>query len=152
MRNLLIAITLVVLALVSCSRKGPDPNDAYRNVPDADRESLRKAVAQMVDLQVNRQWEKMYEILAEPRDPKDRFLRLRPELRPLKGFRATSATWVPDGWVISGCGEWEPRANQPEALVSSLQAKSTEDGWRLTPVAADVFADEPGNVKRCSLR
>ncbi len=151
MRNLLIpAAMLVVLACFSCSRKGPDPNDVYRDVPDRDREALRNAVTQMVDFQVSKQWDEMYKVLVEPRQERDSFLRQRPQLRSLKGFRATSVTWIPDGWLVSGCGEWEPRANQPEALVSSLQAKSTDSGWRLSPVAADVFADEPGNVKRCS--
>ncbi len=151
MRALVAGATVILaLILLSCSRKAPDPHDVYRDVPDRDRESLRQAVAQMVDFQVTQQWEKMYEVLAEPRPPKDSFLRLRAELRSLKGFQATSVTWIPDGWLISGCGEWGPRLNQPQAVVSSLQAKTTENGWRLTPVAADVFAGEAGNLKPCS--
>ncbi len=151
MRALLIALTVfLALAFVCCSRKGPDPHDVYRDVPDHDREALRKAVAQVVDFQVTQQWEKMYELMVEPRQEKDSFLRLRGQLRQLKDFQVTSVSWIPDGWLISGCGEWEPRANQPEAVMSSLNAKSTEAGWRFSPVGADVFAGEPGNLKRCS--
>jgi hypothetical protein len=140
---------LLAVVLLSCARKGPDPKDAYRAVPDQDRESLRKAVARMVDFQVAKDWEKMYEVLAEPRQTKESFARLRAEVRSLRSFRPISVTWIPDGWLISGCGEWEPRPNQPSAVVSSLQAKASASGWRLSPVGADVFAGEPGNLKPC---
>ncbi len=150
MRILRIGLTLLVaVVLLSCSRRGPDPTDAYRDVPDQDRESLRQAVAHMVDLQVTKDWEKMYEVLAEPRQTKESFARLRAEVRSLRSFRPTSVTWIPDGWLISGCGEWEPRPNQPALVVSSLQAKASGSGWRLSPVGADVFAGEPGNLKPC---
>ncbi len=149
--RIITVLAMLVLALASCSRhQPPDPNDVYREVPDADREALRAAVQQMASYQAAGEWDKMYELVSEPRDSKDRFQRLRAAARPLKSFQPTAVSWLPDGWVVTGCGVWEARRNQPDAVVSSLRATSTKAGWRLTAVQTDVFANEPGNVKPCS--
>ncbi len=143
----------LVLVLAGCSRHAPDPHDVYRDVPDSDRESLRAAVRQFVELQKTADWEKMYEVAAEPKDEKDRFIRRRSAARALRNFTPTTVTWVPDGWVVSGCGVYEPGPNQPAALISSLHAtpNAAKPGkWLLTPVAVDIVPDAPGNIQPCS--
>lgn len=143
----------ILLAIVGCTRRAPDPHDIYREVPDDDRESLRAAVQQFVELQKASDWEKMYEVAAEPKDEKDKFIRRRSAARTLKHFTPTSVTWVPDGWVVSGCGVYEPGPNQPEALTSSLHAtpNTAKAGkWLLTPVAVDIVPAAPDNIQRCS--
>ncbi len=150
MKQVLLITLLVVL--VGCNRhKAPDPHDPYRDVPERDRESLRVAVQHLVKLQKIADWEKMYEITEEPREAKDRFIRRRSAARALRDFVPTVATWVPDGWVISGCGVYESHG-QPEMLVSSLHARpnpARRGEWFFSAVAVDIVPGEPGNVKSC---
>ncbi len=151
MKRLLVLTLLFVI--LGCTRRAPDPHDIYREVPVRDRESLRAAVTQLVEFQRGADWENMYEISAEPKDPKDTFVRRRSAARALRGFTPTSVTWVPDGWVVLGCGVFEPGPNQPEALVSSLHATpnpAKAGKWLLTPVVVEIVPEEPGNLQRCS--
>lgn len=139
-------------SLLACSRyQPPKPDDPYREVPARDRESLRGAVRQFVDLQKTSQWEEMYKLLDEPKDPKDKFLRRRAELPVLKDFSPTLAAWIPDGWTITGCGLFQYRGQPVRALVSSLRVRPKDSEWYFTPVGIEVFPGEPGSVKSCAL-
>ena len=151
MKNIL--LLAVLLVSVGCRHKAADPNDVYREVPEQQRESLRAAVRQLVEFQRSADWEKMYAIAEEPRDEKEQFVRRRTAARGLKDFVPTNVTWVPDGWVVGGCGVYQPRGNEPEALVSSVHAKPNPakgGEWQFGAVIVDVVPGAPGGMKPCS--
>src|SRR5512142_646590 len=109
MKALLVLVAL--FAVVGCTHHRPaDPHDVFRDVPEGDREGLRAALRQLVDFQKSADWEKMYEVTEQPKDEKDRFIRRRSAARSLRDFVPTGVTWVPDGWVIAGCGVYRTAA------------------------------------------
>ncbi len=152
-RTGLIVIACCALCfLLGCSReRPPKPDDPYREVPARDREPLRTAVRQFVELQMTGQWEKMYEFVDEPKDEKDRFIRRRAELPSLKEFSPMLASWIPDGWTISGCGLFQYPGQPARTVVASLRARPKEAEWRFTPVGIEISPGQPGGMKPCSL-
>jgi hypothetical protein len=145
------ALFIVLLALACHREQPPDPSDPYRDVPARERESLRTAVGQFADFQKAGQAEKMYDLLEEPREPKEKFLRRRAAATAnLIEFYPASAAWIPEFWTITGCGVWAFPTGATQALVSSTRAKSSGTRWTLTPLGIEVFPEEPGHVKACS--
>ncbi len=137
---------------LGCSREQPPrADDPYRDVPARDREPLRAAVHQFVGLQMSGEWGKMYELLDEPKDEKDRFVRRRADLPVLKEFSPTLAAWIPDGWTVTGCGLFQYPGQPPRPVVASLRARPKEKQWLFTPVGIEVLPGQPGGVKPCSL-
>ncbi|MGE5725874.1 MAG: hypothetical protein ACM34G_11900, partial [Acidobacteriota bacterium] len=143
---------MALMVLAACQREQPPrPDDPYRNVPAQDRESLRAAVQQFAGFQVAQNWEKMYEVLEEPKEEKGRFLRRRAQATAsLLQFYPTYAEWIPEFWTVTGCGVFQLERGEPEkTLVASTRVKRKDDGWTLTPIGIEVFPDEPGHVKGC---
>jgi hypothetical protein len=136
------------------SELGSDRDEkVYNLVPISDRGSLREAVDRFVKLQTSRNWNKLYDLLDNQRKvSREHFVR---EIRgnKLLRFVPQAAAFVPPegAWLITGCGFFKPtQVANGKGVFSSVHARKTDGGWRLTPVAIVLLKDEPGGTRPCA--
>ena len=157
--RILVTISMMLIMSFAGSRQEQHQSSllqerAYASVPQAERESLRNAVQQLISLQTAGDWEKIYEILDNQQGlSRKQFLR-EMQGKKLARFAPQSITFIPpEGtWMITGCGLFQPvRRNHRQGVFSSVHARKVGDGWRLTPVAIVLLNDEPRGQRPCTL-
>jgi hypothetical protein len=148
-------VSILVHAQVPSESPHPIATDAFDAVPAEERDSLRKAVMRIVELESEGKWDEVYDLVDNPEPiTKTAFVRSMRQSRPLISFTPTSVAWVPpaQAWVTTGCAVFgESKSQQTKGVVATIGARRVNESWRLTPVAVMLVKTEPGNVRSCRL-
>lgn len=135
---ILLAIGSSVIGATSKQQKA----DPFANLPESQRERLKSRLTEFVEYHRSRQWEKVYDLLAE-RDkiavegglPKELFLKkkLYSSIRKFtpRSVQKMDETW----WTVWGCGTFD-RGGSMEA---SVDAYLQEGEWYFS----DIWSSAP---------
>jgi hypothetical protein len=118
----------------------------YQEIPDQQREPLKKALEKLVAAQQKRDWEAIWELYNRPTgETKDSFLKKMKPRRALRQFHVSKITFYPPegSWIIEGCACFEGDA-EDKGLWAGVHARWRESRWYLSPV---VIGLPEGNEK-----
>jgi len=123
----------------------------YDAIPEEHRETLKQMVKQMTELQEQRQWDKIYDIISEPyrMETRDKFVRHHARSSRLIDFEAESVVQSPisnSEWIVVGCAVFE-RKGQRKAWRSSMHATLSDAKWSVSIVLITV--GERGGFTPC---
>jgi hypothetical protein len=146
-------LTLYFASPRSEQHKVPE-NDAYAAVPTGDREALRELVNELIELQKQQQWSKMYDIVpvSDKSQSRDDFVRQHTRGSRLIDFDVDAVTPSPTSsseWMVLGCAVFE-RRGQKKAWRSTTFASLSESRWFVSPVF--IVVREHGGFTPCSTK
>ncbi|HEV8368831.1 MAG TPA: hypothetical protein VGQ39_12835 [Pyrinomonadaceae bacterium] len=121
------------------SGQKPDP---FANVPASQRDRLKSRLTEFVDYHRTKQWERVYDLLAERSKqavegglPKDLFLKKK-LYSEAKKFTPTSIQKMDDDWwMIWGCATYQ----RGGAMESALEAYFQDGNWFFS----DIWSSPP---------
>jgi hypothetical protein len=125
---LLIMISLVLGSTVVGTTSNAQKADPFADVPSSQRERLRLRLVEFIDYHRTKQWNKVYDLLAE-RDknavegglPRDIFLKKK-LYSTVRKFTAKSLQKMDnDWWTVWGCADFDRGGNMEAALEAYLQ-------------------------------
>ena len=128
--------------------------DVYDAISPEHREGLKQVVKQMTELQEQRQWNKIYDIISGPyrMETRDEFVRHNQRSSRLIRFEAERTMQSPisnSDWIVVGCAFFE-RNGQRKAWQSSMHATLSDGKWSVSIVLITV--GEHGGFAPCETR
>jgi hypothetical protein len=122
----LTVLLLIIAGLVGAQSK-PKP-DPFADVPVSQRDKLKSRLIEFVDYHRTKQWDKVYDLLAERSKqatedglPKDRFLKKK-LYSDAKKFTPTSVQRLADDWwMIWGCATYDRGGTMESALEAYVE-------------------------------
>lgn len=149
----LVLVTLGVASARSQQNKLPD-SDAYAAVPADRREALKELVGEMTELQKQRQWSRIYDIMpaSDKTESREDFVRKHVRASRLVDFDVDAVTRTPTNsseWMVVGCAVFE-RAGRKKAWRSTMYASLSESQWLVSPVF--IIVKEHGGFTPCRTR
>jgi hypothetical protein len=150
---ILVAAFVITISVKGQTWKG---DEALRSVPDEERARLSERLRRLIEYQSAEQWEKVYELLPNPKnETKDRYAsgHSKRKTTKLEAFIPRNAAFIPtsNAWAITGCATF--RENRIVRETPALTYAVKQDGeWYLYPIG--IFAKkeqkEPYALKLCS--
>jgi len=122
----------------NCTAEGQESADLFSTVPQAQRESLREAVAKDITYRTKRQWPEMYKLYDNQENISlDKFVyHMNKHLRLLE-FTPYAVTYIPPAeyWRIDGCAVFAGNILGEMPIDAVIIARRVSNDWRLGDVA-----------------
>jgi len=154
---------MAVLALVFAglgavnlrSQQNDSPRkDPYDTVPADYRDSLRQLANRTTELEKQRQWDKLYDLMSEPYrlEAREEFVRNHARTSRLIAFEVSDVVHSPttdNEWIVFGCAVFE-RNGKRKAWQSAITASLSNSKWSVSTVL--ISGGEGRGFTPCKVR
>jgi hypothetical protein len=137
MRNILLTILLLMNSFLVGLNLSPQQTDPFANVPLSQQERLKSRLTQFVEYHRLKQWDKVYDLLAEQYKntiegglPRDSFMKKR-LYSNIRRFTPKFVQKAGEGWLmIEGCGTFD----RGGGIVSLVEAYRQDGDWYFSDI------------------